>query len=122
MIGPAAAGDRPALVARDGNEVVGMVQLALVAKPNGRHRAEVQKLLVRRSARRGGWGRRLMAAAEDEARARGVRLLVLDTSEGEAGAGGFYEGLGWSFAGRVPDDALDPDGTPNAITFWFGAR
>lgn len=111
--------DRVVLVARDGGEVVGTVQLALVSKPNGRHRAEVQKLAVRRSTRGGGWGRRLMAAAEDEAGRRGVRLLVLDTSEGEAGAAGFYEALGWTFAGRIPDYALDPDGTPNATTLWF---
>src|ERR1700759_2562151 len=39
-------GERIVLLAHDGGAVVGMVHLALVGWPNGRHRAEVQKLMV----------------------------------------------------------------------------
>jgi acetyltransferase len=48
-------------------EVAGSVQLALVQKENGRHRAEVQKLLVHSRFRNQGLGRRLMDAIEREA-------------------------------------------------------
>src|SRR5688500_13191887 len=52
------------LVARQGGAVVGTVQLALAQRPNGRHRAEVQKLLVHTCARRQGIGQTLLAAAD----------------------------------------------------------
>ena len=113
-----AAGSKVVLVARDqAGRVAGSVQLALETRPNGRHRAEVQKLMVLREARRSGLGRRLMTAIEAEARARGVRLLFLDTSEGVAGACEFYERCGYAYVGGIPGYALDPDGTPsrNAI-------
>src|SRR5438128_10023178 len=40
------------LVARQGDSVVGTVQLALATQPNAQHRAEVQKLMVHTRARR----------------------------------------------------------------------
>ncbi|VTR60496.1 Acetyltransferase [Serratia fonticola] len=43
-------------IARDESGVIGTVQLALCQKPNGRNRAEVQKLLVHSRARRNGVG------------------------------------------------------------------
>src|SRR5579859_4782031 len=46
------------LVAHKANAVVGAVQLALETRPNGRHRAEVQKLIVLQQERRQGIGRR----------------------------------------------------------------
>ena len=54
-----------------------------------------------------------------------VRLLFLDTSEGPGGARDFYESLGYTYAGGIPDYALDPDGRPakNAIFYkriWSG--
>jgi len=116
-----AAGERAVVVGRSGDDgaIVGAVHLALTTKPNGRHRAEVQKLMVRSGARRGGWGRRLMAAAEAEAARRGVRLLVLDTSEGPGGAVAFYEALGWTHVGGIPRYAVDPDGTPRTNAIFF---
>src|SRR4030095_4341966 len=53
------------LVARRDGIVVGSVQLGLCTKPNGVHRAEVQKLLVHTGSRRRGIGRQLMAAIEE---------------------------------------------------------
>jgi acetyltransferase len=116
------------LVAREGTEgdVVGSGQLRFETRSNGRHRAEVSKLMVRPSHRGLGLGRLLMNALEDHARDRSIRLLVLDTSEGHGGARELYEKLGYVYAGGIPDFALDPDGTPakNAIFYKFlaGAR
>src|SRR5713226_8048392 len=60
-------------------KLVGSVQLAPVAKPNGRHRAEVQKLLVLQAFRGRGIAKALMAAVERKAAELGRWLLVLDT-------------------------------------------
>jgi acetyltransferase len=115
------AGSRVVLAARasPGGALVGSAQLGLEWKPNGRHRAEVQKVLVFPSERRKGIATRLMTALEAEALSRGVHLLVLDTSEGKGGARGLYEALGYHYAGGIPGFALDPDGTPvkNAIFY-----
>jgi GNAT superfamily N-acetyltransferase len=97
------------LVAREGARVVGTVQLRLAAWPNGRHRAEVAKLLVHRDARRRGVARRLMAAIEEVARREGRSLLILDTLQGSE-ADNLYRSLGWTEAGTVPDYAAWPDG------------
>jgi ribosomal protein S18 acetylase RimI-like enzyme len=51
-----------------GGGIVGTVQLDLAGQANGRHRAEVIKLMVLSSARRRGIGCALMEAAEAEAR------------------------------------------------------
>jgi len=113
------AGKRLLLVA-DGNDgtVAGMVQLALVAKANGRHRAEVEKLLVHTRHRGGGLARPLMAAVEDEARRRGVTLLVLDT-ERDSLADTFYPKLGYVRAGEIPDYAAGPDGSLHPTVIYF---
>jgi acetyltransferase len=84
--------------------LVGSVQLAPVAKPNGRHRAEVQKLLVLREFRGRGIGKALMAAVERKAAELGRWLLVLDTVPGQP-AEKLYERLGYGRAGVVPDYA-----------------
>jgi len=101
---------------RDGR-VVGTVQVALCAKPNGRHRADVEKLLVLRSAQRQGIGAALMRAAEDVARACGRWLLLLDTRK-DSEAETLYRRLGWTAFGDVADYARDPDGTLAACLFF----
>jgi GNAT superfamily N-acetyltransferase len=61
------SGDLILLVAWQDSRTVGSVQLCLEKRPNGRHRAEVVKLLVHRSARRRGIGQALMQAVEKAA-------------------------------------------------------
>jgi len=113
------SGRKLVLVARDAAGCIeGSVQLALEIRPNGRHRAEVQKLMVLRQARRAGLGRALMRAIEEQAIARGIRLLFLDTSEGVAGACEFYERCGYDYVGGIPGYALDPDGTENSNAIY----
>ena len=87
-------GGRRLLIARRAARVAGTVQLDLAQQTNGRHRAEVMKLLVDRGARRLGLGRRLMEAVERVARNEGRTLLVLDTRQGEPSEGG-YAALGY---------------------------
>src|SRR5438105_15653895 len=47
-------GSRVLLVAEDGGQIQGSVQLALEMRANGNHRAEAMKLFVHRRARRQG--------------------------------------------------------------------
>lgn len=92
---------------------VGSVQLALAGRPNAAHRAEVQKLLVHRAARRQGLGTALMRTAEQAALALGRTLLVLDTVQGD-GAEQLYQGLGYQRAGAIPAYARGADGRLHA--------
>ena len=84
--------------------LVGSVQLAPVAKPNARHRAEVQKLIVLQAFRGRGVAKALMAALERKAVELGRWLLVLDTVPHQP-AEQLYERLGYMRAGVVPDYA-----------------
>ncbi|WP_435811238.1 GNAT family N-acetyltransferase [Streptomyces termitum] len=98
--------------------LTGVVTLVRTATPNGRHRGEVARLLVHRSARGRGLGRRLLAAAEAHAAATGLTLLVLDTQTGSP-AERLYRGAGWTAAGTIPEYASDPAGTPRATTLYY---
>jgi len=125
IIGDLAGGLRILLAAIDDEgRLVGSAQLALETRANGRHRAEVQKVLVLAAARRRGIGAALMTRIEAEAKVRGLRLLFLDTSEGRGGAVEFYRTLGYQFAGGIPDYAADPDGrlASNAIFYKLLAQ
>lgn len=107
-----AGGNRRLWIARAGDGIVGTVQLDLEPRANGRHRAEVTKLMVLTSSRRRGIGRALMQAAEEEARRLGRTTLFLDTRLGDPSER-LYRSLGWTFAGSIPEyarsgnDALD---------------
>jgi hypothetical protein len=61
-----------------------------------------------------------MERAEDEARAEGKTLLVLDTVTGDP-ADRLYASMGWTRVGEVPNFALYPDGRPCATTFFWKA-
>ena len=53
-------------VAKINNEVAGSIQLQLVTKPNGIHRAEICKLMTHPNFRRNGIGRSLMQKQRNE--------------------------------------------------------
>lgn len=106
------------LVARDGDAAgtaIGTVTLVLAGMPNGRHRAEVAKLLVHPQARRRGVARRLLGALEAEALVRGRNVLVLDTESGSA-AEQVYPALGYEVVGVIPEYAARTDGRLAATT------
>jgi ribosomal protein S18 acetylase RimI-like enzyme len=105
-----AQGKRILLVSTEGQEVAGAVQLALVTKQNGLHRAEVQKLLVQPRFRQRGIARALMSAIEAAAQSLGRTLLVLDTEQGSV-AESLYESCGYTRAGVIPQYALNADGS-----------
>ncbi|MEO8753631.1 MAG: GNAT family N-acetyltransferase [Casimicrobiaceae bacterium] len=113
-----ARGERVVFISEREGRIVGTVQVAPCMKDNGRHRAEVQKLLVHGTARRSGIARGLMAAAEAHAVHAGWWLLLLDTRESSA-AEALYRGLGWTEIGRVPDYARDPDRTLASCVFFY---
>jgi acetyltransferase len=110
-------GSRRTLVARREGRIVGTGSLVPAGLPNGRHRAEISKLMVHPAARRLGIGRALMQALEAMAARDGRWLLVLDTLSGDAGEA-LYRSLGWQEAGQIPDFALVPGGT-GATTYMF---
>lgn len=106
------------LVARDGDTVVGTVQVLPAESANGTHRAEIAKLLVHPGWRRRGIGRALLAEAEMAARAAGKILLVLDTREGDP-SNALYRTAGWIEAGRVPKWAKAADGRLAGTVFYY---
>ena len=118
VIREVAQGARVLLVAEREGVVAGTVQLGLCLRPNGLHRAEVQKLLVHTRWRRQGLARALMQAAEDEARQAGQSLLYLDTGPHQPAAA-LYEQMGWTLAGEIPGYAATPDGELHSTTFYY---
>lgn len=118
-----AAGERAWWVALEGGDpaaVVGSAQLGLAAMPNGRHRAEVMKVMVHPRARRRGIAEALMRHAEGEARSRQRSLLVLDTLE-DSDAQRLYTRLGWQRCGRIPHYAELGDGSLAATMVMYKA-
>ncbi|MEV0191992.1 GNAT family N-acetyltransferase [Kitasatospora purpeofusca] len=103
-----------------GRRIAGTVQLRPASTANGRHRAEVAKLMVHRADRGHGLAGRLLAALEEEAVGRGIRTLVLDT-ETDSPAERLYAAAGWTRVGTVPDFATDPAGVPHATTVYYKA-
>ena len=95
------AGTRRVLVARQGDRIVGTVQLDLAMPPNQQHRADVLKLLVHPNARRQGIARSLMLSLESIARSEGRTLLTLDTWTGGY-AEALYRSLGYVTVGVIP--------------------
>jgi acetyltransferase len=105
-------------VAEAEGRVVGTVQLALNGKENGRHRADVRKLLVLRSHRGRGIAAQLMKAVDEYAAANGRTLLVLDTIAGSP-AEFVYRHLGWRKVGEIPDYAAMPDGELRPTAYYY---
>ena len=104
-------GKRRVLVARNGTQIVGTVQLDLDMPPNQQHRAAVTKLLVHPVARRLGVGRALMLELEKLAIAENRQLLTLDTVT-DSNAEALYRSLGFIVVGIIPGyarNSLSPE-------------
>ncbi len=118
-LAPDVAGGRViVLMALTQGRAIETAQLRLAQQPNARHRAEVTKLLVQRSARRSGAGTVLMSAVEEIAHRHRRTLLVLDTIAG-SDAVRLYERLGWTRAGEIPRYAAFPDGSLAPTVIYF---
>lgn len=113
-----ASGDQQLLVARQQGGIVGTVLVGYSSMPNGRHRAEIAKLLVHPDARRQGIARCLMQQAEQLAIQQGKTLLVLDTRSGDV-ASDLYLSLNWQIAGAIPHYAISTRGVLDATTVMY---
>jgi predicted acetyltransferase len=110
--------DRVLWVAETDGHIIGSVQLERCRKQNGRHRAEVLKLLVHTAARRRGIAGELMEALEAHARDLGCTLLVLDTEAGSS-AESVYRRLGFRKGGEVPEYAATAAGELVSTAYFY---
>ncbi|MCY9287693.1 GNAT family N-acetyltransferase [Bacillus haynesii] len=105
-------------IAKQNGRIAGSVQLHLCTKQNGRHRAEICKLMTDPAFRRQGIARSLMQKAIVRAKQEGRSLLVLDTREGDP-SNFLYTSLGFAEAGRIPAYAESADGGFDASVFYY---
>lgn len=84
------------LVAEDAGRVVGWVQVHVSTTLEAGSRAEIAGLVVGAQYRRLGWGGRLVAAAEDWARARGMARVVVRSNVQRVASHEFYPALGYA--------------------------
>jgi GNAT superfamily N-acetyltransferase len=112
------AGERYLLAARQQGRVVGTVMLELAQQDNGRHRADVAKLLVHPDARRQGLARKLLTGLDGLALSLGRTLLVLDTVTGDV-AEGLYPLCGYTRVGTIPGYAVSAFGDLDATTVFY---
>jgi len=110
--------ERLLLVGEEQGEVVGMAQVVFSGATNADHRAEVQRVGVAANARGRGVGHRVMSAAEAVAREHGVTLLWL-TTHSDTDACAFYEAIGYTRMGTMPNYSRRPDGTLWPAAFYF---
>lgn len=113
-----ARGERLLFVATDDHVCAGAVQLCFSPKPNAKHRAEVQRLMVHSQFRRRGIGQALLNALENAAAARGVTLLVLDVRSGDP-AETFYQQAGYQLVGQIPGFALSTSGAYDPTSIYY---
>lgn len=102
----------------DGGKLVACVQLSLCAKANGRHRGEVEKLMVATSSRGQGISKRLMAFMEQAAVELNLSLLILDTRLGDV-ASSLYRAMGYTEAGQIPQFARSSNGQLEGTVFFY---
>ena len=118
VLAPLRTGEKVMFVSSIDGRFVSAVQLALEPRANGRHRAEVQKLMVHTAARNHGLGRRLMEAVEQAARNDQRTLIVLDTRRGDI-ADGLYQRMGYVQAGVIPRYAISSSGELDDTVFYY---
>jgi ribosomal protein S18 acetylase RimI-like enzyme len=67
------------------------------------HNGEIRRVMVHRSARGLGLGRRITAALIDDARTHGIEQLLCDVRGNNHAAIALYRSLGFQEYGRLPD-------------------
>ena len=83
-------------VAVDAGRLLGWMHVEHRSSLEGGDRAELMGLVVDSSARRGGVGSRLVDAAEQWARARGLPALTVRSNAAREQSHPFYEALGYA--------------------------
>ena len=99
-----------------GDQVLGSVIVTRELRANGRHRAELRKLLVHSKAQKMGIGTALEKLATNFAKDIGLKLLYLDSATSYL-IEGVYEKWGWTKSGEIPNFAKNPDGS--LVSTWF---
>ncbi|BBV08261.1 TPA: GNAT family N-acetyltransferase [Providencia stuartii] len=94
-------GERLLLVKLVDKQLAGAIQLSFCAKANGRHRAEVEKLMVHTAFRQQGIAKQLLLAVEQVALSHQRTLLVLDTRTGDVAAH-LYRQQDYIEVGEIP--------------------
>ena len=88
--------DTRLLVAEQDGSVVGWIHVQAASLLECDARAEIWGLVVDESARGVGVGRRLVEAAEEWARERGLKSMALRSNQRRTAAQGFYQHLGYT--------------------------
>ncbi|PHM69149.1 GNAT family N-acetyltransferase [Xenorhabdus kozodoii] len=112
------SGHRLLLIALDGENIAGSVQLSLCKKKNGPHRADVEKLMVHTAYRQRGIGRKLMNELERLAKQYRRHLLVLDTRTHDP-ASALYRKCGFIEVGQIPNFVIDANGEFSGTTYFY---
>jgi GNAT superfamily N-acetyltransferase len=100
-------GNGRVLVAVSGGKVAGFIAVEITF-PIHREApvAHISALAVSKSAKRHGIGRQLLRSAEEAAKEKGCRHMVVTSAEHRADAHAFYESQGWFYTGRRFGKAL----------------
>ncbi|SFA85931.1 MULTISPECIES: GNAT family N-acetyltransferase [unclassified Bacillus (in: firmicutes)] len=105
-------------IATVNDELAGSIQLHMSSKENGKHRAEIAKLMTSPDFRRMGIGKILMENAEKRAKSENISLIVLDTREGDP-SNNLYQSFNYIEAGRIPHYAKSADGELHSTVFYY---
>lgn len=98
--------------------LVATAQLNYCGKENGKHRAEIEKLLVDPLKQRQGIARNLLRHVEGVAQARGLQLLFLDTATGDKSED-FYKSLNYSLCGSIPNYVSCENGLMHSTSIYY---
>ncbi|ESK38743.1 hypothetical protein P256_01562 [Acinetobacter nectaris CIP 110549] len=113
-----ANGTRKLWVAIQNGNIVGSIQLSMVNKKNGLHRANVEKLMVASSARKQGIATLLINNLESFAKTNKLSLLVLDTREGDISEK-LYKKMGFIRVGVIPNFVVSSNGNYDGTVMYY---
>ncbi|MCF8998267.1 GNAT family N-acetyltransferase [Acinetobacter nectaris] len=113
-----ANGTRKLWVAIQNRNIVGSIQLSMVNKKNGLHRANIEKLMVSSSVRKQGIATLLMNQLESFAKINKLHLLILDTREGDISEN-LYQKLRFIRVGVIPNFGLSSSGTYDGTAIYY---
>lgn len=100
------------------DKLAGTIQLSLCSKANGRHRAEVEKLMVHTDFRQHGIAKHLLIYAEKVALDNQRTLLVLDTRTGDV-ASHLYRRQGYINVGQIPGYVCNSGNKYESTTYFY---
>lgn len=100
------------------DKLAGAIQLSLCPKANGRHRAEVEKLMVHTDFRQRGIAKQLLIYAEKIALDNQRTLLVLDTRTGDVSSH-LYRRQGYIEVGQIPSYVCNSENKFESTTYFY---